>query len=161
MFKANSLNYTDGYKVGHKKMLAKGTTKLYGTWIPRSVKYAPKGITKIVSAGQQLVWKWIHDEYTENFFALPKEQAMEFVQDMSLYLMMDYDGEHFSQLHDLGYLPIKVKSLPEGIETLPNIPHMTFVNTVDGFGWLTLYLETVVSSLAWKTSTSATQLHTT
>lgn len=156
MFKSNALFYVDGYKVGHKKMLAKGTTKLYGTWIPRSVKYAPKGINKIVSAGQQLVWKWIHDEYTENFFALPKEQAMEFVQDMSLYLMMDYDGEHFSQLHDLGYLPIKVKSLPEGIETLPNIPHMTFVNTVDGFGWLTLYLETVVSSLAWKTSTSAT-----
>lgn len=33
---------------------------------------------------------------------------------------------------------------------------MTFVNTVDGFAWLTLYLETIVSSLAWKPSTSAT-----
>ena len=27
-------------------MLAPGTTKLYGTWIPRSVKHAPKGFRK-------------------------------------------------------------------------------------------------------------------
>ena len=75
---------------------------------------------------------------------------------MSLYLGMEYDGKHFEELWDLGYLPIKVKSLPEGIETNPNIPHMTFINTVDGFAWLTLYLETVVSALAWKPSTAAT-----
>ena len=67
-FKINSLYLTDGYKVGHKAMLAPGTTKLYGTWIPRSTKHAPKGITKIVSFGQQLVWKWLHDEFEENFF---------------------------------------------------------------------------------------------
>jgi nicotinamide phosphoribosyltransferase len=69
---------------------------------------------------------------------------------------MEYDGKHFEDLHKLQYLPIKVKSLPEGIETNPNIPHMTFINTVDGFAWLTLYLETIVSSLAWKPSTAAT-----
>lgn len=186
-FKINSLYLTDGYKVGHQKMLAPGTTKLYGTWIPRSIKYAPKGVEKIVSFGQQLVWKWLHDEFEENFFyieereklkkeaillgykdklsqntfletaALPlKIKALQFVKDMSLYLGMEYDGKHFEELWDLGYLPIKVKALPEGIETKPNIPHMTFVNTVDGFAWLTLYLETIVSSLAWKPSTIAT-----
>ena len=66
-FKINSLYLSDGYKVGHKAMLAPGTTKLYGTWIPRSTKHAPKGITKIVSFGQQLVWKWLHDEFEENY----------------------------------------------------------------------------------------------
>lgn len=171
MFKPNTLFYVDGYKTAHKKMLAPGTTKLYGTWIPRSIKHAPKGVTKIVSFGQQLVWKWIHDEFEENFFfrniLIEKEhpmtnyyglksKALQFVKDMSLYLGMEYDGKHFEELWDLGYLPIKVKALPEGIETVPNIPHMTFVNTVDGFAWLTLYLETIVSSLAWKPSTSAT-----
>ena len=177
-FKLNSLFLTDGYKVNHVRMLAPGTTKLYGTWIPRSTKHAPKGITKIVSFGQQLVWKWLHDEFEENFFNSnirnkikeaghseeefskylnkQKEKALQFVKDMSLYLGMEYDGKHFEELWDLGYLPIKVKALPEGIETNPNIPHMTFVNTVDGFAWLTLYLETVVSALAWKPSTAAT-----
>ena len=155
MFRPNSLFYTDGYKVGHKRMLAPGTTRLYGTWIPRSVKYAPGGIKKIVSFGQQLVVKWLHDEFTENFFKLPKDEALKFGKDMSLYLGLEYDATHFGQLHDLGYLPIRFKALPEGIETLPNIPHMTFINTVDGFAWLTLYLETIVSSLAWKPTTSA------
>ena len=46
MFNPNSLFYTDGYKIGHKAMLATGTDYLYGTWIPRSTKHAPKGITK-------------------------------------------------------------------------------------------------------------------
>jgi len=156
MFKPNSLFYTDGYKIGHRKMLSPGTTKLYGTWIPRSTKHAPKGITKIVSFGQQLVVKWLNDEFQENFFNLPHDEAMKFTKDMSMYLGMDFDGNHFSDLHKLGYLPIRIKSLPEGIETYPNVPHMTFVNTVDGFAWLTLYLETIISSLAWKPSTSAT-----
>ena len=180
-FNCNSLYYVDGYKLSHKEMLAPGTTKLYGTWIPRSLKHALKGIDKIVSFGQQLVWKWIHDEFEENFFYTEKRKnlenpnsstfqnalnmgellelknkALSFSKDMLLYLGMDFNGEHFEKLWDLGYLPIKVKALPEGIETNPNIPHMTFVNTVDGFAWLTLYLETIVSSLAWKPSTSAT-----
>ena len=156
MFRPNSLFYTDGYKIGHRRMLAKGTTRLYGTWIPRSTKHAPKGVTRIVSFGQQLAMKWLHDEFAENFFSIPKSEAMKFGKDMSMYLGMDYDASHFEALHDLGYLPIKVKALPEGIETLPNVPHMTFINTVDGFAWLTLYLETIISSLAWKPSTSAT-----
>jgi nicotinamide phosphoribosyltransferase len=137
-------------------MLAQGTTKLYGTWIPRSIKYAPKGVSKIVSFGQQLVVKWLHDEFQENFFNSPEEVAVNFGKDMSMYLGMDYDSTHFVELHRLGYLPIRVKSLPEGIETNPNVPHMTFINTVDGFAWLTLYLETIISSLSWKPSTSAT-----
>jgi nicotinamide phosphoribosyltransferase len=156
MFKPITLFYTDGYKIGHKKMLAKGTTKLYGTWIPRSLKHAPKGIKKILSVGHQLTIRWLHDEYQENFFNQPKDVAVKFQDDMCKYLGMNYDASHFLALHDLGYLPIKIKALPEGIETLPNIPHMTFINTVDGYGWLTLFLETVISSLAWKTSTSAT-----
>ena len=156
MFRPNSLFYTDGYKIGHKRMLAKGTTRLYGTWIPRSTKHAPKGISKILSFGQQLAMRWLHDEFAENFFSIPKEDAMQFGKDMSMYLGMDYDASHFEALYDLGYLPIRVKALPEGIETNPNVPHMTFINTVDGFAWLTLYLETIISSLAWKPSTSAT-----
>jgi nicotinamide phosphoribosyltransferase len=127
-------------------MLAPGTDYLYGTWIPRSTKHAPGNIKKIVSAGQQLTMRWLHDEFTENFFKLTKEDAMSFSKDMSMYLGLDYDGSHFEALYDLGYLPIRVKALPEGIETDPNIPHMTFINTKPGFAWLTLYLETIVSS---------------
>jgi len=156
MFKPISLYYTDGYKVGHKRMLAPGTDYLAGSWIPRTIKYAPKGIEKITSFGQQLTMRWLNDEFRENFFNVPLEAAQKFGKDMSAYLMQPYDAKHFEDLHKLGYLPIKVKAIPEGIETFPNIPHMTFINTVKGYAWLTLYLETIISSLAWKPSTSAT-----
>jgi nicotinamide phosphoribosyltransferase len=155
-FRAPAPYYSDGYKVGHKRMLAPGTDFLYGTWIPRSTKHAPKGINKILSIGHQLTVRWLHAEWQENFFDMPKETATKFGTDMAKYLGMPYDASHFEALHDLGYLPIKIKALPEGIETDANIPHMTFINTVPGFAWLTLYLETIISSLAWKPATSAT-----
>jgi len=156
MFKINPLYLSDGYKIGHKAMLAPGTTRLYGTGIPRSLKHAPRGIVKILSAGHQMTWRYIHDVFQEYFFNLSWDQASQFGKDMELYLGMKYNDSHFKALHELGYLPIRVKALPEGIETGPNIPHETFINTVDGFAWLVLYLETIVSSLSWKPMTSAT-----
>jgi len=156
MFKPNPLGLTDGYKVGHNAMLAPDTDFLYGTWIPRSIKYAQPGIEKILSAGQQLTWMWLNDQFEEYFFKEPIEVAEKFGRDMSKYLGLPYNGDHFKRLHNLGYLPIRVKALPEGVETGPNVPHQTFVNTVPGFAWLTLYLETPVSNLSWKTPTNAT-----
>lgn len=156
MFTLNPLYLSDGYKVGHHKMLAPGTTRMYGTWIPRSLKYAPSGIKKITSFGSQFTWTYIHDVFAAFFFDVPWSEASLFVEDMTTYLGLPYDGEHFRRLHELGYLPIQVKALPEGVETLPNIPHMTFQNTTDDTAWLTLYLETIVSSLAWKPMVAAT-----
>jgi nicotinamide phosphoribosyltransferase len=155
-FEPISLYFSDAYKAAHKLMLAQGTTRLYGTEIPRSLKYGPQGATHIVNFGKQIIWKWIHDQFQKNFFERSWEEASEFVEDMSLMLMQPYNGEHFEKLHKLGYLPVKVCTLPEGIQTLPNIPHSDFINTVSGFAWLTLYLETLASSLSWKPSLAAT-----
>ncbi len=91
-FKLNSLYLTDGYKLSHKAMLAPGTTKLYGTWIPRSVKHAPKGVTKIVSFGQQLVWKWLHDEFEENFFFTKQTKQAREIEDLSDKLTQSSTG---------------------------------------------------------------------
>lgn len=160
MFNPNPLYYSDAYKVGHKKMLAPGTVRLGGTEIPRSLKYGPKGATHISNFGKQIVWRFIHDAFEENFFlkrdGTNRNSALQFVKDMSLMLGADYDGKHFEELWDLGYLPIEVKSLPEHAEVLPNVPTSFFINTVDNFAWLTLYLETICSSLAWKPMLAAT-----
>jgi nicotinamide phosphoribosyltransferase len=158
-FKINPLYEADGYKVGHRAMLQEGTTRLYGTWIPRSLKYMPGGIDKIMSAGQQLVVRYLHSTFQEYFFNTKARTALKFIEDMSKYLGTPYDGKHFEVLWDLGYLPIRIKSLPEGVFTDSNIPHMTFINTVDGYAWLTLFLETYISKLAWQMSTAATIAH--
>jgi nicotinamide phosphoribosyltransferase len=156
MFKPLAIYWSDGYKPGHKAMLAPNTVRLYGTSVPRSLKYAPKNIKKILSIGQQIIVRWLHDEFEANFFSRPIEDVEQFGRDMSKYLGVDYDIQHFRELHALGYLPIKFKSLPEGIETPVGIPHLTVINTVDGYAWLTLYLETIISALGWKAPTAGT-----
>lgn len=155
-FQLNPLYEADGYKVGHNAMLAPNTVREYWHWVPRKLKYMHKSIEKIMSAGQQLDVRYIHSNFQQFFFDQPREVALKFGEDMSKYLMMDYNGDHFAELHDLGYLPIEIQSLPEGVFTNANIPHMTGINTVDGYAWLGLFLETMFSKLAWQLPTTAT-----
>lgn len=155
-FRINPLCEADGYKVGHKDMLAKGTMREYWTWIPRSFKFMPEGIDEIMSGGQQLVVRYLHSHFKELFFDKPVSEVEKFGRDMCSYLMMDYNADHFIDLHKLGYLPIEICALPEGEFTNNNVPHMVGINTVDNYAWFGLFLETLVSKLAWQLPVVAT-----
>jgi nicotinamide phosphoribosyltransferase len=80
-------------------------------------------------------------------------------RELSMYLNTDYDVSHFEALHDLGYLPIVVKALPEGTLVPIKVPVLTIYNTHPDFYWVTNYLETILSNLLWKPMTSATIAH--
>jgi nicotinamide phosphoribosyltransferase len=148
---------TDGYKTGHHQQYPEGTTLVYSNFTPRSNKYAPKGCDMVVSFGQQLIMKQIHDSFQKDFFDQPKEAVCkEIKEEISLYLGIDYDVAHFEALHDLGHLPIKVKALPEGTLVPIKVPVLTIYNTNPDFYWITNYLETLISNLLWKPITSAT-----
>ena len=152
----NPLLLTDGYKTGHHQQYPKGTSLVYSNFTPRSNKYAPKGCDKVVSFGQQMVMKQIHDSFQKDFFDQPKELVCgEIKSELSMYLNTDYDVSHFEALHDLGYLPIKVKALPEGTLVPIRVPVLTIYNTLPEFYWVTNYLETIISNLLWKPMTSA------
>jgi nicotinamide phosphoribosyltransferase len=148
---------TDGYKTGHHLQYPEGTTLVYSNFTPRSNKYAPKGCDRVVSFGQQLIMKQIHESFRKDFFDQPKEAVCnEIKEEISLYLGIDYDVAHFEALHDLGHLPIKVKALPEGTLVPIKVPVLTIYNTNPDFYWITNYLETLISNLLWKPITSAT-----
>ena len=152
----NGLLLTDGYKTGHHQQYPKGTEEVYSNWTPRSNKYAPKGCDKIVSFGQQYVFQWLHDYFQDNFFSKPKAQVCnELKEELSLYLGTDYDVTHYEELHDLQYLPIKVKSIIEGVEVPIRVPMVTVVNTDKKFYWITNFLETILSTMLWQPMTSA------
>lgn len=151
----NPLLLTDGYKTGHHLQYPKGTTLVYSNFTPRSNKYAPEGC-EVVSFGQQMIMKQIHEAFDRDFFSRPKDEVCgEMKTELSMYLNTDYDVSHFEALHDLGYLPIKVKSLPEGNVVPIKVPVLTIVNTHPDFYWVTNYLETIISNLLWKPMTSA------
>jgi nicotinamide phosphoribosyltransferase len=153
----NPLFLTDGYKTGHHQQYPKGTTLVYSNFTPRSNKYAPKGCDQLVSFGQQMVMKQINEAFNKDFFSKPKDEVCgEMKRELSMYLNTDYDVSHFEALHDLGYLPIEVKSIEEGSTVPMRVPVLTIYNTHPDFYWITNYLETVISNLLWKPMTSAT-----
>jgi len=153
----NPLLLTDGYKTSHNSMYPEGTTLVYSNFTPRSNKYAPKGCDQVVSFGQQLIMKQIHESFQRDFFDRPMDEVCnEIKEELSLYLNTDYDVTHFKELHKLGYLPINVKALPEGSLVPIKVPVLTIYNTHPEFYWLTNYLETLISNLLWKPITSAT-----
>ena len=156
----NPLLLTDGYKTSHNKQYPEGTTLVYSNFTPRSNKYAPKGCNEVVVFGTQMVMMQLHETFKKDFFDKPKDEVCgEMKRELSMYLGMDYDVSHFEQLHDLGYLPINVKSLPEGTKAPIKVPVMTIYNTHPDFYWITNYLETIISNLLWKPMTSATIAH--
>jgi nicotinamide phosphoribosyltransferase len=157
----NPLLLTDGYKTGHHQQYPKGTTLVYSNFTPRSNKYGPKGADNVVSFGQQMIMKQIHEAFQNEFFSKPKEEVCgEMKRELSLYLGTDYDVTHFEKLHDLGYLPINVKGIEEGTLVPIKVPVLTIYNTHPDFFWVTNYLETIISNLLWKPMTSATIAHT-
>jgi nicotinamide phosphoribosyltransferase len=157
----NPLLLTDGYKTGHHLQYPKGTQLVYSNFTPRSNKYGPKGVNKVVSFGQQMIMKQIHEAFDKEFFSRPKDEVCgEMKRELSLYLGTDYDVSHFEALHDLGYLPIRVKGIEEGTLVPIKVPVLTIVNTLPEFYWVTNYLETIISNLLWKPMTSATIAHT-
>jgi nicotinamide phosphoribosyltransferase len=110
--------------------------------------------------GTQMVMMQLHEMFQKDFFDKPKDEVcLEMKQELSMYLGTDYDVSHFERLHDLGYLPINVKSLPEGTKAPIKVPVLTIYNTHPDFYWLTNYLETILSNLLWKPMTSATIAH--
>jgi nicotinamide phosphoribosyltransferase len=156
----NPLFLTDGYKTGHHQQYPKGTTLVYSNFTPRSNKYAPKGCDQLVSFGQQMVIKQIHEAFDKDFFSKPKDEVCgEMKRELSMYLNTDYDVSHFEALHDLGYLPIVVKTIEEGSLVPMRVPVLTIYNTHPDFYWITNYLETIISNLLWKPMTSATIAH--
>ena len=153
----NPLLLTDGYKTGHHQQYPKGTTLVYSNFTPRSNKYAPKGCEQLVSFGQQMIVKQIHDAFANEFFNRPKDEVCgEMKRELSMYLNTDYDVSHFEALHDLGYLPIHIKAIEEGSLVPMKVPVLTIYNTNPDFYWITNYLETIISNLLWKPMTSAT-----
>jgi len=152
----NPLLLTDGYKLGHKEQYPEGTTLVYSNWTPRKSRI--KDLDMVVFFGLQYVIKeYLIERFNTFFFQQPKEVVIhEYKTYVDAYLGVDYDTAHIEALHDLGYLPMEIKALPEGTEVPVRTPMFTIVNTLPEFFWLTNYLETLLSNIIWQPCTSAT-----
>ena len=148
----------DFYKISHRMFYPAGTTEIYSTWIPRSAEYFPIETDYAVAKGFQMFnKKYLVDYFNKNFFSRPKAEIIaEYEYVIKNTLGGVVDSSHIAALHDLGYLPLEIKTLPEGTKTPIKVPTLTIVNTLPEFYWLTNYFETIMSSELWLPSNSAT-----
>jgi len=151
---------TDAYKVGHVGLYPKGTTKVYSTLTPRRNEFYPWS-NEMVAFGYQMFVERLKEDFNNNFFNQKKEDIIYTYKQVVGSVMgnPDYDTSHIEALYDLGYLPIKIQALPEGTLVPMGVPVLTIQNTDDNFAWLSNYLETLLLSETFVTSTAATTAH--
>lgn len=151
------IGQTDFYKTGHQPMYPAGTGKIYSNLTPRKSRI-PGINAVVVTTFQYLIKEYLIEQWNREFFNKPVEQVVG-----SYKRMMDHtlgmgvvSMKHIEDLHALGYMPLKIKALPEGSLCPIGVPCMTITNTVAHAFWLVNYLETIISCTVWQGITSAT-----
>lgn len=152
----------DWYKPGHKPMYNPNTKLIFSNLTPRNDKnfahYADTnahgvivlGLRRMVMDSMVTMWR--------KFFKMKREAAVKRFDRMARKALGDSapSADCWGELHDLGYLPLEIRALPEGILSPIGVPVYTIHNTLEKFFWVTNYVETVMSTESWKAITNAT-----
>lgn len=152
----NPMFNTDGYKLDHRRQYPKGTEYVYSNWTARGSRI--DGVEKVTFFGLQYAIKKRLMEDFEPFFAADVDEVCaEYQAMLDSYLgPNDIGTDHIRALHNLGYIPLEFKALPEGTQVPLRVPMLTVENTHPEFFWLTNYFETILSAELWMPMTSAT-----
>jgi len=170
---------TDFYKVGHAPMFPKGTVKMCNNLTPR--KSRMPGVDSVVVFGiQYWLLEYVIKQWNEEFFLKRHREFTESTEisrekkdkihatHKALVInnykrLMDHtmgkdvvSTKHLENLWDLGYMPLKVKALPEGSICPIGVSILTYENTHPVGFFLPGYLETILSVTTWQPITSAT-----
>ena len=146
----NPLLLIDFYKACHAEQYPGGMTRIYSPGTPRLSRLPDvKEVTYI--GGQGFSKDILIKAFTEAFFSLPEEEVVrQYKRIMMNTLTRDESrADKIRALHQLGYLPIALYTVPEGMATAIGVPQSCFVNTHPDFAWLTNTLETLYSSYIW------------
>lgn len=154
----HTLTLADWYKVGHYKMYPKKTGKIYSNNTPRKSRIP--GVNRVINFGlQYFILKYIIEDWHVNFFNKSFDDVKnEYLRIVNAALGPNnqIDADHLRDLWNLGYMPLRIKALPEGAKVPIRVPLSTVTNTHPSCGWLVNYIETIWSCSTWQAITSAT-----
>ena len=155
-----ALLLSDTYKHTHCRMYPSNMTKLVSYLTPR--KAMSDQYDKMVFAGlQPFIQKYLMDIMYDEFFDRPwdyVERQYRFYMDIQLGAG-NYDIDRIKSLHDLGYLPIEIRALPEGTVVNMGVPVVEMTNTHPDFAWVVQWIECLLQAEVWSASAYATVAH--
>lgn len=155
--KTPTINFTDYYKTDHRRQFPEGITSCYSNFTARGSRLP--GIDSVIFFGlQYFIKKYLIEEFNNTFFSVSiEEAASKYKRRLDTSLGPNaVPVDHIRELHQLGYLPLVIKALPEGMSVPTQVPLFTIENTNNKFAWLVNFIETMISATVWPMCTSAT-----
>ncbi len=157
MNRTNPMLLIDFYKAVHAEMLPKDITKSVSYFTPRMSRV--ERWDKVVMFGLQgFIKTYLIEYFNEEFFEKPFEEVIgEYQRIMDATLGKEaYKIDKIEKLHKLGYLPIEIIALPEGVMVPMHVPMFGITNTHPDFAWLPQSLESLISAESWHPMIAAT-----
>lgn len=161
MYNAFLLN--DFYKITHLLQYSDKITHLTSYLTPRGSRLKHEGINEVVFFGLAgYVKKYVMENFNNNFFkknfSIIKDEVKEVLE-----LGLGYSDDLISTtcnklqaLHELGYLPVEINGVPEGILVPMGVPCVEIRSTNPEFFWVGQSLEASLSAAIWHPMVSAT-----
>ena len=151
----------DFYKMCHLMQIPQGMTKSVSYFTPRKSRIDMW--PKVVNFGlQAFIKEWLIENFNKTFFNRPEEEVIAEYKRIAENTMVKegYGLDRIIELHRLGYLPIEIWALPEGVEVPMHVPIFGVTNTHPDFAWLGQALESLISAELWYPMITATVGHT-
>lgn len=142
----NPILNSDSYKTGHYAMYDPSVEGEYAYIAPRSSeKYS-----EVLFFGLQMALK----EYLMK--GVTKSDIQE-AQDIFQLHGVPFNLSGWQKIQQLGYWPVSIKAVPEGLVLPTKLPLVTIESTDSNLSWVVSYLETMLLRSVWYPSTVATR----
>ena len=152
----NPLLLIDFYKATHHEQYPKGLTKMVSYYTPRMSRL--DDVDHLTFFGLQgFIDEYLIDGFNNNFFNRDIEEVVDEYNRILTYTMGPgtYEDQKIRDLHELGYLPLEIRAVPEGSRTKVGVPQIEISNTHPNFVWLVNTIETLLSCSMWHTQVAA------
>ena len=148
---------SDTYKHTHPRMYPQNLTKLVSYLTPRK-NMSPAFPNMVFFGLQAFIRDYLVDGFNDQFFNLSLSQVK---REYEHYMCVQIGVENtewpkIEALHNLGYLPIEIRALPEGTIVNMGIPVVEMTNTHPDFAWVVQWVECVLQAELWAPCAYAT-----
>ena len=148
---------SDTYKHTHPRMYPQNLTKLVSYLTPR--KNMSSAFPHMVFFGlQSFIMDYLIDGFNEQFF----DKSLKYIEyEYKHYMGIQIGVENtewpkIKALHELGYLPLEIRALPEGSIINMGIPVVEMTNTHPDFAWVVQWVECILQAELWAPCAYAT-----